>query len=162
MVSPQSEDDLLIRALGMNWEHARHVENQRLQVLAVNVALGIALGYVAIYAGNLTLRVLASFLGFSSTLLFWGVTHKLNAAFSIQVLHAYRCARALAIQDNRSRDGFVGLDRYLGFPRKKRVAFIGVINVRTMFQLFYGVLTLSWLFLLGHTVLRLVVVETAL
>ena len=158
--SALDDDELVARALRMNWEHARHIEAQRLQLLAVHVAITLGLGYAAIYTGAPAVRVLAAELGFCLTLFCWGITHKLNSAFVFQIWQADRCARRLAVRDASRHDGFDGLHSLLGFPRKAPGP--RFLNVRTMFHFIYFAFALNWVLLLAYAVFRLIVVEEGL
>ena len=89
------DDNLVAAALRQNWDHARHVETQRLYLLAIYVAIAAALGYVAIHGGDPYLRLGATFLALCVTLIVWGIARKLGRAFANQVRHADRCARRL-------------------------------------------------------------------
>ena len=159
MTSLQPNNDLIVQALKSNLTHARHVEQQRLQALAIYVAMALGLGYAAIYAATPAVRILASELGLCLTLAFWGMAFKLNAAFTRQISHAARCAELLAIDVQPDvRDLF----DLIGFPRSASASPLGQITVRLMFHMIYAAFVLNWLLLLGYSVLRVVLPEASL
>jgi hypothetical protein len=156
MSDPFIHDDTLVAAaLRQNWDHARHVERQRLYLLAIYVAMAAALGSVSVHGGDPYLRVGATFLALCATLIAWGISHKLGQAFANQVWHADRCARRLAIQslDGGSNE-YIALHGYIGFPRKP-VTIAGLPQtVRLLFDLLYGTFTVAWAILLAYMAFR--------
>lgn len=161
------EDDLVTQALRLNWDHARHVEIQRLQLTAVYVAMAFGLGLAALHPGDPVIRIGAAVLGSCVTLICWGMTHKLNRAFVNLIEHADRCARRLGIRewDERSEhEEFVALHAFLGFPRmaRERVSIVRRSNVRVMFHLLYGGFALTWLILLAYLIFRIFAPERPL
>src|ERR1700760_4418981 len=92
------DDNLVANALRLNWEQARHIESQRLQLIAVYLAMALGLGYASLQAGDHVIRLGATVFGLIVTLIAWAATHKLNGAFRTQILAADRCARRLVVQ----------------------------------------------------------------
>jgi hypothetical protein len=158
-MSNQSTDEIIVHALKFNLTHARHVERQLLQGLAIYVAIALGLGYAAIYATTPAVRILASELGFCLTLAFWGMAFKLSAAFARQISHAARCAELLVIDMHSSERDLFDL---IGFPRSASASPLGKITVRLMIHLIYAVFALNWLLFLGYSVLRLAIPEASL
>jgi hypothetical protein len=158
------EENLVLQALRQNWDHARHVESQRLQSTFLYVATAFGLGFVALHPGDMVLRLGATLLGLSVTLIFWAIIHKLNGAFVVQIWYADRCARHLGIRPPDGKNDLIALHAYLGFPRKAggQFAVLRRINVRLMYNALYGAFALSWLFLLGYLVFRIIVAEGVL
>lgn len=148
------DDNLVATALRQNWDHARHVERQRLSVLAIYTALAVALGFVGVHPGDPFLRVGSAFLALCLTLILWGITRKLGQAFANQVWHADRCARRLAIQSLDEQNQYIALHGYLGFPRKPPSIAGMLLTVRLMFNVFYGTAAVAWLMLLGYLAYR--------
>jgi hypothetical protein len=148
------DDDLVAGALRLNWDHARHLERQRLSLLAIYVALAVALGFVSVHPGDPFLRVGAAFLALCLTPIVWGITRKLGDAFANQVRHADRCARRLAIQSLDDQNQYIALHGYLGFPRKPPTFAGMLLTVRLMFNLFYGTAAIAWLILFGYLAFR--------
>jgi len=151
------DDDLVVAALRQNWDHARHIESQRLWLLAIYVAIAAALGFVAVHPGDPFLRVGATFLALCVTAIVWGVTFKLGLAFANQVWHADRCARRLAIQSLDEENRYIALHGYLGFPRKPPSIAGMLLTVRLMFNVFYGTVAAAWVILLGYLIFRYLV-----
>ena len=156
------DDNLVAAALRQNWDHARHVETQRLYLLAIYVAVAAALGYVAVHGGDPYLRLGATFLALSATVIVWGITHKLGQAFANQVRHADRCARRLAIQSLDGNNEYIALHGYIGFPRKPAGLAGLSFTVRLMFDAFYGTVAVAWVTLLGYLAFRFFVPALAL
>ncbi len=152
-------DALIVQALKSNLAHARHVERQRLQALAIYVAIALGLGYASIYAVTPAVRILAAELGLCLTLAFWGMAFKLNAAFVRHIASAARCSELLVIDGH---PGVRDLFDLMGFPRRASASRLRQITVRLMIHLIYAAFALNWLFLLGYSVLRLFVPETVL
>lgn len=140
----------------MNWDHARHVEVQRLQSTALYLVAALGLGFAAIQPGDPFVKIAASALGLSITLFFWAMTHKLNSAFTNQIWYADRCARRLGIASSDGHHELVAIYAFLGFPRKAPgpYAFIRQINVRLMFHFLYCSFALGWLFLFAYLIVR--------
>ena len=152
-------DALIVQALKSNLAQARHIERQRLQAMAVYVAVTLGLGYGAIYAGAPAVRILASELGFCLTLSFWGLTYGLNAAFARQIAYAIRCSELLVIDRHSGVRDLIDL---IGFPQSTSASRLQQDTVCLMFHLIYAAFALNWLLLLGYSLLRLVVPEAAL
>ena len=148
------DDDLVVAALRQNWDHARHVEQQRLSVLAIYVALAVALGFVSVHPGDPYLRLGATFVALCQTLIVWGITRKLGQAFANQVWHADRCARHLAIQSLDEQNQYIALHGYLGFPRKPPGIAGVLLTVRLMFNVLYGTAAVAWLILFVYLAFR--------
>ena len=159
MSSVPPTDALIVEALKTNLAHARHVERQRLQGLAIYVAAALGLGYAAIYAATPAVRILASELGFCLTLAFWGLTYKLSTAFARQIAYAVRCSELLAIDQH---SGVRDLFDLIGFPRSASASRLRQVTARLMFHLIYAAFALNWLLLMGYSLLRLAVPEAAL
>jgi hypothetical protein len=147
-------DELVVQALKMNWDHARHIEAQRMGALAIYGVMTLGIGYAAIYAGAPAVRCLAAELGLVVTLVFWGMTQKLNRAFRNQLVHAARSAQHLSARLLRQGESLFDL---LAFPRRAARGPLGQISVGLMFHLVYAVFALNWALLLAYTVLRLIV-----
>jgi hypothetical protein len=152
-------DDLIVRSLQMNWDHARHIEAQRMGALATYVVMALGLGYAAIFAEPGAVRWLASELGLCATLVFWGVTHKLNRAFRNQLMHAARGAQRLTAGALRPGESLID---FLAFPSRPSRGVFGQIRVGLMFHFIYAVFALNWALLLGYMALRLFMPEVAL
>jgi hypothetical protein len=152
------DDNLVTRAFRLNWERARHIEAQRVQLMAVYTAIAIAIGYVGIHPGDPLVRFGALVLGFCMTLIAWAMTNQLNSDLVNQLAHADRCARRLVVQTVDGRNEFIALHGFIGFPRKPAVLF-GLVNVdiRLMFNVFYAAIALAWLLQLGYLVFRMLV-----
>lgn len=156
MTDPYHYDDqFLVQALRMNWEHARHIETQRLYCLAVYVTTAAGLAFGALTSGDYYVKLGASVCGLMLTFPFWGLTHKFNNAIRIQISRADDCARRLILQTADKR-GPIPLHAFLGFPRKLRPPF-SMINVRRMFEVVYGTCATGWLLFCCYLVFRLVV-----
>jgi hypothetical protein len=145
-------DDLIVPVLQMNWEHARHIEVQRMAALAVYVVAALGIAYGAIFAAAPAVRCLLAELGICLTLVFWGMTHKLNRAFRNQLLHAARSAQRLTDRALRPGESLVDL---LAFPRRPDRGLLGRIRVGPMLHLLYAAFALNWCLLLAYSVLRL-------
>jgi hypothetical protein len=154
------DDDLIAQSLKMNWEHARHVEAQRMGALAIHVVMALGLGYAAIFAEPSAVRWLASELGFCATLVFWGITHKQNRAFRNQLVHAARAAQRVTT-GGTLRPGESLID-FLAFPGRPSRELFGQIRVGMMFHFIYATFALNWALLLGYMGLRLFIPEVAL
>jgi hypothetical protein len=152
-------DDLVLQALKMNWDHARHIETQRMGALAIYMVMALGIGYGAIFAGAPAVRCLASELGLVTTLLFWGMTRKLNRAFRNQLIHAARGAQHLGDRVLRKDES---LFDFLAFPTKPARGLLEQVRVGLMFHFIYAVFALNWVMLLGYSVLRLIVAEVSL
>ena len=144
------DDNLVASALRQNWEHARHIEGQRIQFMAVYVAIGFGLGFVATHPGDPFVRIGAALLAFCITLIVWAITYKLGLAFANQIRHADRCARRLAIQTLDGNNEYIALHDYIGFPRKPPAVAGVLLTVRQMFSLFYATCTLAWAVFAGY------------
>src|SRR5882724_10269654 len=107
------DDNLIANALRLNWEHARHIENQRLQLAAIYLAMAFGLGFVALQPGDPFIRLGAVLLGLAITLIVWAMTHKLNSAFRIQIWLADRCAKQLVVQLPDSQDRYTALHGFI-------------------------------------------------
>jgi hypothetical protein len=152
------DDNLVTRAFRLNWERARHIEGQRIQLMAIYVAIAVAVGYVGIYAGDPLIRLGAVLLGVCMTLIGWAMTDQLNNDLINQLAHADRCARRLVVQTVDGRNEFIALHGFVGFPRKPPVLFGRVhIDMRLMFNVFYATIALAWLLQLGYLVFRMLV-----
>jgi hypothetical protein len=152
-------DDLIARSLKMNWDHARHIEAQRMGALAIYVVMALGVGYGAVFAGVPAVRCLAAELGLCLTLLFWGMTLKLNRAFRNQLMHAARCAQRLTGRALRPGENLVD---FIAFPIRPQGRLFGQIRVGLMFHFIYAVFALNWILLLGYSVLRLIIPEVSL
>ena len=150
------DDNIVAGALRLNWDHARHVEKQRLHLLAIYVAIAAALGFVALHPGDPILRVGAALVALCLTLIVWAITYKLNNAFANQIWHADRCARRLAIQSLDGNNEYIALHGYVGFPRKPPAIAGVLLTVRLMFNVLYGTFAGTWTVLLGYLIFRLV------
>lgn len=159
MSSLPPTDALIVEALKSNLALARHVERQRLQVLAIYVAVTLGLGYGAIYAVTPAIRVLAAELGLCLALAFWGLTYKLNAAFARQIAYAARCSELLVIDGH---SGLHDLFDLIGFPRSAPASRLQQISARLMFHIIYAAFALNWFLLLGYSLLRLAIPEPSL
>lgn len=153
------DDELIAQALKMNWEHARHIEAQRMAALAIYVLIALGVGYGAIFAGAPAVRCLAAELGLCVTLVFWGMTHKLNRAFRNQLLHAARGAQRLTGRALRPGESLID---FLAFPSKPGGGLFSQFRVGLMFHFVYAAFTLNWTLLLAYSVLRLFFPEVAL
>jgi hypothetical protein len=151
------DDNLVAAARRLNWDHARHVETQRLLRLAVYSAISVALGFVSIHPGDPFLRLGAPVLGLCITPIVWAITHKLGLAFANQIRLADRCANRLAIQALDGTNEYIPLHGYVGFPRKPPQFAGKLLTVRLMFDVFYGTLAAGWLILLGYLMFHLLV-----
>ena len=150
------DDNLVVAALRLNWDHARHVEMQRLYLLAIYAVFSAALGYLALHGGDPFLRVGAILIALCVTAIIWSMTHKLGRAFATQVWHADRCARRLVIQPLDGSNEYVALHGYIGFPRKPPALAGVLLTVRLMFDLLYGTLAGAWVILFGYLLFRFV------
>jgi hypothetical protein len=148
------DDNLVSTALRLNWDHARHIENQRLKLLAIYTAIGVALGFASIHPGDPWVRVGATLFALCITLIIWGISHKLGRAFANQVAHADRCARRLAIQPLDGSNEYIELHGYLGFPRKPPRWAGHLLTVRLMFDVLYGTVAAIWILLLAYLLFR--------
>jgi hypothetical protein len=151
------DDNLVAAALRQNWDHARHVETQRLYLLAIYVAIAAALGSVAVHGGDPYLRLGTTILALCTTLIMWGIANKLGQAFANQVRHADRCARRLVVQSLDGNNEYIALHGYIGFPRKPASFARLSLTVRLMFDAFYGTVAVAWLTLLGYLAFRFLV-----
>ena len=144
---------LILEALKLNWEHARHVEKQRNTLALAYAGAMLAAGAVALEKDNLPINIGASIAGVFVTLLCWGMTHKWNLAFATQIQKADLCAKALTIV----KSGGVGvsallLHSFIGFPR--RDPNLRWLNIRLLFDILYGVTSLFWILFLAFKVYR--------
>ena len=142
--------ELLLEVMQMNWQHARHIETQR---IALNLAYVGAMGASIAYALGketkpipmLIIAAAALFL----TLLCWGMTRKWNLAFQNQIIKADKCAKLLLV--GISPDGETQLTKlhsFVGFPvTDPRFPWL---NVRRMFAALYIGSALTWVALLGY------------
>jgi hypothetical protein len=152
-------DDLVAQALKMNWDHARHIEAQRMRSLAIYVLAALGIGYAALYAGAPAVRCLATELGLILTLAFWGMTYKLNREFRNQLIHAARSAQRLTGSVLPQGENLVD---FLAFPYPPGGRLFDQIRVGVMFHLIYAAFALNWILLLAYTVLRLFIPEASL
>jgi hypothetical protein len=150
------DDNLVANALRLNWEHARHIESQRLQLAAIYLAMAFGLGFVALQPGDHVIRLGAVLFGLVVTLIVWAMTHKLNSAFRVQIWLADRCAKRLVVQLPDGHNEYTALHGFIGFPR--RTPGSGImrrINVRLMFNALYATFTLGWVVLFGYLAWRM-------
>ena len=143
----QSDDDLMLDALKLNWEHARHLEGQRLQMTVVYIAtLGAGVTLVADQQG--ATRALASSAGLLLTMFCWGMIDKWNLEVVNQIRTADKCARWLKVASQTTPGDTDELHAYIGFPVRRKRRLLAKLNVRLMFTLLFIVSTVIWLVLL--------------
>jgi hypothetical protein len=152
------DDNLVTTAFRLNWDRARHIEIQRIRLLAVYVAIAIAVGFVGIHPGDPFVRLGALVLGFCVTVIISTMTNQLSNDLVNQLAHADRCARRLVVQTVDGRNEFIALHGFVGFPRKPFVLF-GLVHfdMRLTFNVFYATIALAWLLQLGYLVFRMLV-----
>ena len=140
-------DLLLLEALKLNWEHARHVEKQRNTLVIAYAGAMLAAGAVALSRDAQIPREAACLAGFLITVLCWGMTYKWNLAFDNQIRKADLCARSLSLLETSLAGSQLHiLHSYIGFPiRDKRLP---TLNVKLMFNFLYGLATIAWLLVL--------------
>lgn len=135
---------LLIEALKLNWEHARHVEAQRIRLTTMYIVAVLGVGLAALKSEILWIQLMASILGLVTSIFCWAMTHKWNVEFVNQIKSADKCARELKILIGRNSGSYKVLHEYIGFPKPTSIL-PKVINVRCMFNLFYISFILVWL-----------------
>jgi hypothetical protein len=138
------DDDLIVEALKIDWDHARHVEVQRLRLVTVYIIVVFGTGLAAMKSNIPWIQGLASILGLLVSVFCWAMTHKWNAEFVNQIKSAERCARRLKVTSLVSPEEIEELYSYIGFP-KPDPFLPKIINVRRIFSWFYVVFTIVWL-----------------
>jgi hypothetical protein len=140
----KSDDDLIVEALKIDWDHARHVETQRLRLVTVYIIAVLGAGLAAMKSDMPWIQGLASIVGLLISAFCWAMTHKWNAEFVNQIKSAELCARRLKVTSLASPEETEELFSYIGFP-KPDPFLPKVINVRRMFNWFYAVFIVVWL-----------------
>ncbi len=128
--------EALLKALEMNWAHARHIETQRIALnLAYVGAMGAALAFVLNTSpAKPTASGFVVAAAIVLTLLCWGMTHKWNLEFVNQIRKADLCARALHVRPVDDADNGI-LHTFVGFLVKDKQ--ITWLNVRGLFSVLY-------------------------
>ena len=143
-------EQLIIEALKLNWEHARHIEAQRIRLTTIYIVATLGAGMAALKSEIYWIRCIASILGFVISIFCWAMTHKWNSEFVNQIKSADKCARELKItfEENDKE-----LHEYIGFPQPDPFM-PKIINVRRMFHWFYITFIILWLIILILTILK--------
>jgi hypothetical protein len=145
-----SEDNLIVEALKIDWDHARHVETQRLSLATVYILAVLGAGFAALSSDIFWVRILGSFLGLFISIFCWAMTHKWNAEFVNQIQSADKCAKRLKV-NSESSQGKEVLHSYIGFPKPDPLL-PKAINVRRMFDWFYRVFIIVWLLIIFNVI----------
>ncbi|NQU06843.1 MAG: hypothetical protein HQ568_12170 [Calditrichaeota bacterium] len=144
MSSLTKEDNLIVEALKLNWEHARHIEAQRLRLFTAYILIMFGVGLTLLKGDLEFLRYISPILGISITLFCWIMTRKWNKEFVNQIKKADICAKKLNICSDDNSDS--NLHNYIGFPIK-RVGLDKLLNVRHSFTLIYLLFFIIWIFI---------------
>ncbi|MCX5874823.1 MAG: hypothetical protein NT087_00720, partial [Deltaproteobacteria bacterium] len=141
-VKEKDVKELLVEALKLNWQHARHIEIQR---IALNLAyIGLMAAFAAFVldkdlkpVSTLIVIHVAVFL----TFLCWGMTSKWNLAFQKQIQKADACARTLQMSGNQNN--ILSLHEFVGFPAPDKS--LTRLTVRGMFSILHWGIFSIWI-----------------
>ena len=151
-----TDKDMILEALKLNWDHARHVENQRARLAAIYLAVvgaGVAAAVKIPLVGRQRFWALVA--GLLFCLICWCMTYKWNLEFGSLIDKAEKCAKTLQVTGSDGERA--KLYSYIGFPTQltdsppqEKHSLLKYVTVRRMFHLFYFLSAVIWLVLLYY------------
>lgn len=127
----------LLEALNQNWQHIRHIENERLQFTYL---------YVVLTVGILAFLEKFSLSNYFYLIIFLVIFSVFGLIFTLKVNIAFDNY----MEGIKNIISILQLESYMGYPNYKGIG--KIISLRYIFILFYTLMLLIWLFLLKKSI----------
>ena len=138
-----NNEEKLLEALRSNWEHARHIENLRLQMASGYIFAMLGAGAAVFEVEQIVFQYFGAIIGLLISVFCFGMTMKWNDAFDNQIKKADKCAKILRLSDINNN-----MHDFMGFPIRKK--YYEWLNVRLMYVLFYLSFIFIWISIISY------------